>query len=296
MRTTTTTIILALLCIFSNVLIGQLSISGVEMASTDGDPPDSDGFSMDTCSSATADASIPVYLSISAADCDCLSGGEGSPIAFTQNYMFISNPPANTFATSSYLGYTIPFGWKMDFNIFNGNDDDVASYDFNFQYGSDDYNFQSSNYVSIPSGNSQESFNAEENLILPKGQSYHEIEFTLAGSTCPDPIAVDVSGTAYHILLPSQFYTDNAIVPPTTETISGQVFAVETVCAENMYLENVILDSYHYASSNDLILHSEIVNSANVSVSAGNSITLAADFYVDASSNFSTVAYVGCTP
>ena len=293
----TTPIILVLLIMLTNAGLSQLTFSQYGYAYTNGDYDGFDGYAEDGCSTAQIDPYFPIFMELSAQDCDCGSTIEGIPFVSLYQRNEILNAPINNFPTSSYLDYSIPFGFKMELEIDNYNTMYTHQLDYTYSYGADFLSFQTTDSYSPAMGISNLTFSSAENLILPKGNSADEIQLELLNSNCGDP-TIQISATIEEkvILLPSQFYIDNAITAPSTRVISGYTFNAETVCANNMYLGNVALDSYHYGTAGNMYIDAEVINGANVSISGGTSITFGPGFSVDSSSSFSTTTYVGCSP
>jgi len=276
-------------------LSAQLSIGYNEYAQTDGDYADFDGYASDGCSTAFADSSIPSLVIFS--DGCSPSSYEGNPYAEISINVNITNPPFNSFPTKSYLSYTIPFGFQTEFSISAAPSKYLAEYSYSLGYGTDFTTNSSSDDVFIGTTSSTEDFTSRSKLILPLGSSYYSLNFNLFGQNDPlETVSISIFGTPIKLLLPSQFFTDNSITAPTSVTISGRTFNVETVCADDLFLENVELDSYHYSAAGNITSNSLVVNGANVNMSAGGILTLAAGFTIDASSTFSTSTYSGCTP
>lgn len=287
---------LILSCLLSISSFGQLTIGYTEYAETLGDVLGSDGYAADACSEAVAISSFPMSLEVSAGACDCLSLTEGNPFAQLSGGIFITNPPANTFPTKGYLGHSIPFGFKTEVSIENFFNDNTVEFNYTHSYGGTNFSLIDDSFQTPQNGITSLSFSGEENLILPVGQYHMDLSTTLFGSVCGEDILAEALFDDPVILLPSQFYSDNGITVPSSITISSVTFDVETVCAENMYLENVELDSYHYGTSGLLHFDAEVINGANVTASASSSINFGPGFFVDSSSNFSTIPYTGCTP
>lgn len=293
---TTSIMATAIGCLFSFNLFGQLNVNTYEFASTEGDNLGLDGYASDGCSEAIAISDLDMSLYITQdVSCDCFTGG--APYAELSRDLEISNPPANTFPASNYLGHTVPFGFKTEVSIDHFGDIFSASFDYNHSYGAGSTAFNSGTFIDLLNGITTVKFSGEENLILPVGNLYMSLSASLSTVTCGGTfMETEALFDGPNLILPSQFYADNGITVPSTITISGNAFDVETVCAENMYLQNVELDSYHYGTAGDMYFDAEVVNSANVTASASSSITFGPGFFVDASSSFSTTTYVGCTP
>jgi len=294
----------AFLILFTTDGTAQLALNITEYTQTDGDYYYQDDMAGDACSYAYAfPYAYPTGYSLDEFALEIYSNGcdfsvaEGYPYAEIDFNIYISNPPANTFPAKSYLNYTIPFGFKTDVSITNYGGDYISEYNYATSYGSISPTFSSSAYNNLVGPTTyNESFSSESNLILPKSDYYYSYNISLFGQNDPlETVSVVAIGTDAKLLLPSQFFVDNGISIPTAITISGYTFGVETVCAENIFYDNVELDSYHYSAAGHLTMKSKIINGAIVSISADNGITLDSGFTVDASSSFSTLTYTGCT-
>lgn len=299
-------LILILVLTSSTPIFGQLTIFESICAKTGIAPCDGDGTAQDACSEADCffDIYNKTFLQIGEYNCDCTNGTIGFPSAESSFHFSFANPPSNVYPAKSYLGYTLPFGFEFEYDIDNSYPDYVAGFTSYMGYGTNMQSsvFNESAYIDLNTSTHSGAFSMKSNLILPKGSYAYLVDLLLASNACGDQgfFGADLESSFLNVLLPSQFYSDNGLVPPTFISFPAnplsRTFPTKLVCVDDIYLENVALDSYTYSAAGDLSTSSKIVNNSTVVFCAGNSVNLEPGFIVELGSSYTTAAYSGCIP
>ena len=286
---------------YSSLVSGQISRSFTVFAEAIGDPYDGDGIAEDDCAAAEFITATASGFDIDISNILCpQSGNHGEPTAI-YDYASTIDHSATT-SIKSYIGYTIPIGFSLSVNTdYVGTIDTLANGNFETSYGNTARTFQTSALSTLLDGQATLTTSTKENLMLTSDEFLFNFSYELKAINGVDEyVIVGAESTPIKLLLPSQFYLDNMISPPSTISIptnTGSItFPVEITCAENIYLENGIdLDSYQYSSAALLSSSSTVKTNATVALSGGVCVLLEPGFTVDLGAEMETVDYIGCT-
>lgn len=215
----------------------------------------------------------------------------------TINYNFYINHIA--YPTQNFLTYEVPYGFQYTLEGENFSPDSQTQID----YSTNQFVGETeTGYVSIDSNyglNFSIDLNNNHNMLL--SSYYNGIVLTIDAyaSTKQNSQFELNTKNKLKIIVPSQFYLDNALTSPTSVNINktfGYVtVGVEERCAEDIYIdEGVDVGSYIYSAANNLFANCTIDNSTNVVLSAGNIITLGIGYSVELGSTMTTQVYAGC--
>jgi len=258
--------------------------------------PFSDAY--DACSSAncSVDQLIEATLQLNQYGCNNYYP-DGFPGAIVNYSLYINH---NSYPTQNFLTYEVPYAFEYTLEGESFSPDSGTDINYNSgQY----FGVEQIGSVSLGTNigfNFSIDLNNNLNMLLAKTGNGINLYIEAYTTTNQDSDFGLNSKNKLKIIVPSQFYLDNALTSPTSvnvnlNNIGFVTIGVEERCAEDIYLEEgVDVGSYIYSAANNLFADCTVDNNTNIVFSAGNIITLGIGYSVELGSSMSTQLYAGC--